>query len=80
MAVGKSNKDAKGWALEPHQSVRSERFRYTLCQNGEEELYDHRNDPHEWTNLADHPEYQNVKAELKTTMMKITEKKAKRRY
>ena len=25
----------------PHFSVRSSRFRYTLCGNGEEELYDH---------------------------------------
>ena len=35
----------------PHFSVRSRRYRYTLCGNGEEELYDHQRDPHEWTNL-----------------------------
>ena len=35
-----------------HHSVRSERYRYTLTSNGEEELYDHLNDPHEWNNLA----------------------------
>jgi arylsulfatase A-like enzyme len=61
--------------VDPHFSVRSHRYRYTLCGNGEEELYDHRNDPHEWTNLAGHPEYQKVKAELKAAMMKITQKK-----
>jgi arylsulfatase A-like enzyme len=75
MALGKSSKDAKGWALEPHRSVRSKHFRYTLCQNGEEELYDHRTDPHEWTNLADHPEYRKDKAELKAAIIKITQKK-----
>lgn len=75
MAVGKSFKDAKGWALEPHQSVRSERYRYTLCSNGEEELYDHNNDPHEWTNLAGHPEYSSIKAELNGAMMAILLKK-----
>jgi len=36
----------------PHFSVRSGRYRYTLCGNGEEELYDHEDDPNEWTNLA----------------------------
>ena len=35
-----------------HHSVRSERYRYTLTSNGEKELYDHLNDPHEWNNLA----------------------------
>ena len=75
MALGKSLGDAKGWALEPHRSVRSKNFRYTLCQNGEEELYDHRTDPHEWTNLADHPEYRKDKAEQKAAMIKITKKK-----
>ncbi|MEO0452506.1 MAG: sulfatase [Verrucomicrobiota bacterium] len=71
MAVGKSFQDAKGWGLEPHHSVRSERYRYTLCQNGEEELYDHENDPHEWTNLAADPEYAEVKKDLKASLVKL---------
>jgi hypothetical protein len=33
-------------------SVRSRRWRYTLYENGAEELYDHQADPNEWTNLA----------------------------
>lgn len=33
-------------------AVRSEHFRYIRYLDGSEELYDHRNDPHEWTNLA----------------------------
>ena len=32
----------------PHFSVRSQRYRYTLCANGDKELYDHDHDPHEW--------------------------------
>lgn len=36
----------------PHFSVCSSQYRYTRCANGEEELYDHNQDPHEWTNVA----------------------------
>jgi len=35
-----------------NHAVRSERWRYIRYADGSEELYDHRNDPHEWTNLA----------------------------
>ena len=37
---------------ENHHSVRSSRYRYTLTSDGEEEFYDHLNDPNEWNNLA----------------------------
>ena len=33
-------------------SLRDERFRYIRYENGDEELYDHLQDPHEWNNLA----------------------------
>lgn len=33
-------------------AVRSEHFRYIRYLDGSEEFYDHRNDPHEWKNLA----------------------------
>ncbi|MBN1673091.1 MAG: sulfatase [Kiritimatiellae bacterium] len=56
-----------------HHSVRSERHRYTLCQNGEEELYDHETDPHEWHNLAGNAEYANVRTELRARMMEMLE-------
>jgi len=49
----------------PHFSVRSHRYRYTLCGNGEEELYDHEDDPHEWTNLAGKPEFEEIKKQLR---------------
>ena len=58
---------------EPHFSVCSERYRYTLCANGEEELYDHMKDPNEWTNLADDPDYLDVSRQLREEMHRILE-------
>lgn len=47
-----------------NHSVRDNRFRYIRYREGEEELYDHENDPFEWTNLANNPEYTPVKERL----------------
>lgn len=47
-------------------SVRTEQYRYIVYKDGTEELYDHSNDPQEWTNLAGHQDYQAIKASLKT--------------
>ncbi|MEX0323815.1 MAG: sulfatase [Puniceicoccaceae bacterium] len=46
-------------------SLRSEKFRYILYPDGTEELYDHDNDPHEWNNLANNPEYRGIIRKLK---------------
>ncbi|RMF38940.1 MAG: hypothetical protein D6753_14950 [Planctomycetota bacterium] len=46
-----------------NHAVRSRHFRYIRYADGAEELYDHRNDPHEWYNLANLAEYDHVKAE-----------------
>ena len=35
-----------------NDSVRTEHWRYIRYANGSEELYDHRNDPNEWTNVV----------------------------
>ena len=55
-------------ALTTHEfanhTLRSRDWRYIRYADGGEELYDHRSDPHEWTNLADAPEFAAVKAEL----------------
>lgn len=71
-----------GWEkLEPHEpgeleqqnfSVRSGGWRYTLCYDGSEELYDHGADPHEWTNIAANPHYGPVKAALRQELCKLT--------
>ncbi|MEN1681366.1 MAG: sulfatase [Planctomycetota bacterium] len=41
-------------------AVRSEHYRYIRYRDGSGELYDHRRDPHEWTNLAATPELAEV--------------------
>ena len=41
-------------------AVRSEHFRYIRYLDGSEELYDHRNDPHEWNNLVSSQEMADV--------------------
>ncbi|MHC4995444.1 MAG: sulfatase-like hydrolase/transferase [Planctomycetota bacterium] len=55
----------------PHFSVRSERWRYTLCANGEEELYDHEIDPLEKINLANDPNHATTKAHLKEQLIAL---------
>ncbi len=40
-----------------NHAVRSQRWRYIHYADGSEELYDHDNDPNEWTNLASKPEH-----------------------
>ena len=54
-----------------HHSVRSATHRYTRCGNGEEELYDHTTDPHEWHNLAGSPAHETVRLELREEMLKL---------
>ncbi|NOT64324.1 MAG: sulfatase [Acidobacteria bacterium] len=43
-----------------NHGVRSERWRYIRYADGSEELYDMRNDPNEWTNLAKDKRYVSV--------------------
>ncbi len=50
--------------LRGNHSVRTEEWRYIRYHDGTEELYDHRSDPLEWYNLAEKPEYREVKREL----------------
>jgi arylsulfatase A-like enzyme len=60
--------DWKTPALTTHgfnnHAVRSEQFRFIRYADGGEELYDHHNDPLEWTNLATIPEHAAAKTEL----------------
>ncbi len=41
-------------------AVRSTRYRFIKYRDGSREFYDHRNDPHEWRNLAQQPEVQEL--------------------
>jgi hypothetical protein len=47
---------ASGEGDEASVAVRTDRWRYIVHFDGSEELYDHSNDPNEWTNLARRPE------------------------
>lgn len=42
-------------------SLRDEEWRYTRYFDGSEELFNHRDDPYEWTNLADAPKHRAVR-------------------
>jgi len=55
-----------------HFSVRSDNWRYTLYANGEEELYDHRNDPYEWNNIAANPKFKQEKQKLKDELLRAS--------
>ena len=54
-----------------NHGVRSEHWRYIRYADGTEELYDTRDDPHEWTNLAGRPAHAAVIAEHKQWLPKI---------
>lgn len=54
-----------------NHGVRSERWRYIRYSDGSEELYDHDNDPMEWTNLAGRKDLKSVKAELAKFLPKV---------
>jgi len=58
-------KNEPGKIKDQHFSIRSEQYRYILYRNGEEELYDHTNDPYEWKNIASDASYAKVKIQMK---------------
>lgn len=45
-------------------AVRTKDFRYIRYSDGEEELYDRKNDPHEWVNQSNNPEFKPIKERL----------------
>ncbi len=52
------------YLYDQYASIRTEQFRYIRYKDGQQELYDHQKDPHEWKNEADNPEYAEVVKEL----------------
>ncbi|RLA53809.1 MAG: hypothetical protein DRR42_03650 [Gammaproteobacteria bacterium] len=67
IGVGKNKKKV----MKQTYSYRTKDWRYILYMNGKEELYDHRNDPYEWNNLANESGYSTIKQELKEEMLAI---------
>jgi arylsulfatase A-like enzyme len=59
-------------AADQHFSVRSLHWRYSLANDGTEELYDHRADPNEWYNLAGKAEHLNMQDELRESLLELT--------
>jgi arylsulfatase A-like enzyme len=54
-----------------NHTLRSEEWRYIRYEDGTEELYDHKSDELEWTNLAKDPKYDKVKADLTRWLPKV---------
>jgi arylsulfatase A-like enzyme len=65
------NQPAVTTYLLDNHAVRTERWRYIRYRDGTEELYDHDQDPQEWTNLAKDPKYDAVKKELAAWLPKV---------
>ena len=66
------NKKADSWdPANQHWTYRTKRWRYIRYNTNQEELYDHDNDPYEWTNLASNPEYAEVKSQLMSEMVEL---------
>ena len=54
-----------------NHSVRSQNWRYIHYRDGQEELYDHRDDPREYHNLAGRPEHAEVLIEHRKWLPKV---------
>lgn len=58
-------------AYEQQLTVRSERYRYTRACTGEEELYDLVDDPDAWFNLADDPDYFDLRETMRQQLIEV---------
>ena len=67
-----------GVALTTHgylnHAIRDSRYRYIRYADGSEELYDHNNDPYEFTNLAGHTEMAAIRKRLADHLPKENKK------
>lgn len=65
-------------------SIRTDRWRYNRWGDEanvvNEELYDHDNDPEEYYNMADNPEFKDILEEMRTKFEAVKEKAATGRY
>lgn len=50
--------------LKGNHAISTEAWRYIRYADGSEELYDQKNDPNEWTNVAGKPEHAGIKKDL----------------
>ena len=54
-----------------NHAIRTKNWRYIQYFDGSEELYNHKNDPQEWNNLANKIQYQDIKSKLVHWVPKI---------
>ncbi|NND33248.1 MAG: sulfatase-like hydrolase/transferase, partial [Saprospiraceae bacterium] len=54
-----------------NHTVKSNQFRYIRYEDGGEEFYDHEEDPNEWTNQANNPDYRYALDKLKQYLPQI---------
>ena len=64
---------AVSYLYDQYASIRTERFRFIRYKNGQQELYDHHNDPHEWTNESANPEYRAALKQLSNQIPAVEE-------
>jgi arylsulfatase A-like enzyme len=64
---------SKGGPWFAYISIRSETGRYIRYGSGQEEFYDTSQDPHEWTNRIDHPEFSQTIEMLRAAVPSLSE-------
>ena len=52
-------------------TLRTQQYRYIICPDGGEELYDMKSDSRGWENLANHAKFKKVKKALKSKLEKV---------
>ena len=55
-------------------AAQSEQFRYLRYEDGSEELYDHKKDPHEWINLIGNKNYQSIRKKMRSKVLDFQKK------
>ena len=54
-------------------AAQSERYRYLRYEDGSEELYDHKKDPHEWTNLIGDKKHDDLRRKMRGQVLRFQE-------
>jgi arylsulfatase A-like enzyme len=67
--------DEPGKVERQHYSLRTRQYRYVYCNTGEEELYDHQQDPYEWNNLAGDSNYTKIKKDMYNQLVNMLDLK-----
>ncbi len=69
--TGLTSKGGPKWL--PYVTIRNEMGRYIRYKDGQEEFYDTRKDPHEWTNEIENPKYGTLIKKMKAAVPSLSE-------